>query len=194
MIPVGRRRIDDGGTARDSAARSFVSAATALLTLLALSVAAQAMRPSSGQLVNQASYIQLWPQQWKFFSNVADSDLVLAYRLSDVGTSATPVPVLHASVGDLWGLSKSPDSAMAELTYIAENIPVSAWVRCDGDDVGTCLRHAVATRAIRTSDLYSASRVCGDYALVIEGPQSAPASRTRAVVESAQVNVTCAGS
>jgi hypothetical protein len=175
--------------------RSFATTATMLLVLLGLSTTVQALHPAVGRLsgAGQATFVELWPQQWQFFSNFADRDVIAAYSSDADGSKSVPVTMLHASTADLWGLRYAADSLTLDLLYLANSVPADAWTSCGALGERACLNRAVTERPIPIADRYSASLMCGVHILAIEGAEefTGNSEPNRPILETVRISVTC---
>lgn len=183
---------------RDDAVASFLSTATMLLVLLSIDATEQAIHPSVGSPNEHAqpAYVDLWPQQWEFFSNFADRDTVTGYAVEGAGAAFVPVAVLHASRADLWGLGSSSDALMSDLLFLASSVPTTAWTDCGALLERKCFELALTKRPVTVVDRYPVSSMCGIHVLAVDGHENAAGSsvRRRPVIKTVRVSVRCTAS
>lgn len=194
MTGVQLPRFRRGG---GSAVASFAATVTALFLLLVADVVLQGLRPAADRLSgpDEPAYVGLWPQQWQFFSNYADSDLLTAYQVSAKGRVTRRALSLHAALDDAWGVGAAGDATEMELLNLAESVPTKDWHACEGATESACVQQALVETPVQLVDQYPGSRVCGEYVVVIDAAQlsAAGAAPHRPASEAAPVVAVCVG-
>jgi antimicrobial peptide system SdpA family protein len=136
----------------------------------------------------------LWPQSWSFFSDVARSHVLVAYRIGPQGAVALATrPELDRA--HLWGISRTSESAVIEAAELARLVPAAQWLGCDAVEVQAC---AGMRTGHRRQPLLNRSRyptLCGPIVFTVERPAHWPVEsggRTgRVVLLTAVAEVAC---
>ena len=172
---------------------SYLFTASFLLILLVFEAVVQLPQlTTSNSTEEKPAYERLWPQHWAFFSNFADTDESVAFRVSASGVAPTLLEDRLASLQYFWGLDRVPETAAIEIGYLSSLVPPAAWQRCGAGGSMPCFNRALSRPAFVLNDAYPASGVCGNLVLGVEGPEAfASEAVGRSVVELVEVFVKC---
>jgi len=135
----------------------------------------------------------VWPQDWSFYANTADTDTITAYRLNSADTVTVSVLPLNTSEQNAWGLGRTSQAEVDEAFFLADQVPADYWSRCSEPLSRYCLSTA---STYHFSSAFQSAFLCGRIVFVRAQPSSASAARSaagRRPVSVAVVQLTCTG-
>jgi len=118
-------------------------------------------------LETQVSSVLWAPQGWKFFTRDAREERTSLYVHRD-GEWRSAARTPNASVENLLGANRRGRAQGIELGLLLENVPATAWQKCDGEDAMTCLD--AATEASHPRNVSPNPSLCGEVGLVSQRP------------------------
>lgn len=141
----------------------------------------------------RGTYRMVWPQDWSFYANTADTDTITAYRLNSADTVTVSVLPLNTSEQNAWGLGRTSQAEVDEAFFLADQVPADYWSRCSEPLSRYCLSTA---STYHFSSAFQSAFLCGRIVFVRAQPSSASAARSaagRRPVSVAVVQLTCTG-
>ncbi|HEX5405981.1 MAG TPA: hypothetical protein VFX16_27210 [Pseudonocardiaceae bacterium] len=167
--------------------------ATLLLVSLALAGVFQFVLP--GGLSRTADpYRVVWPQSWSFYTGLANTNWLTAYRLAAGGRLATPVDPSDRSSG----LDRTADTRSVALEMMATTVPQRFWQSCGTTVPTRCDVRSDAAHEFPVAKYWPTLDFCGVAAISVQRPtpvagRSLPA-RPRMAYQVAVVRLPCATS
>lgn len=177
---------------------SFLSTLILMCTVMVIGIVNQTpgLLPKTELTSERTAYAELVPEEWAFFARLAESDMVLAYRVEPSGTSVDPTVASLTSITSWWGLRRTTDATVLETAYLASAVPDSSWIPCQGLDVTACRQATPSAFPVPIANRLPGARLCGQLVLAVLGPVGSTATQrdgrlNRTVAKVVDVSVSC---
>lgn len=118
----------------------------------------------------RAVFNEVLPQNWAFFTKDPQSDVILAYQVSDDGAGFTSKMITPQGLpSNAFGLSRTQRAQGPELANLQLGVPGSNWTACDGSAL-ECLELYKDSPVTIVENTSPVPTVCGGVSLVIAKP------------------------
>jgi hypothetical protein len=124
----------------------------------------------------------LWPMRWGFYTDAAEAEFTVAYRVRGGDLE----PLIAPNVERQWGLSRSGYGDVVRLVSTALRIPADAWHDCAADDIRGCAPVLATMPAVQVAS--TLPQACASVVFAVEQPSAGPSRRIRRV---AAVDLAC---